>query len=172
MGCGASTAAQIDPPVTAQSTVQRPPEGPPEPEPEDVPVPTVQRPHPKPERAVDDGHPFRSCLDREYVQKEIRWAWKYKKKIIVLFEKDQRRAGFFDHDQAGGKYGGTEWEAILNIDAEPYQRDEIYAQGMVQKILRKMDGVQAVAAAEPALNTPGSWDLFLSHAQATGGHRR
>jgi serine/threonine protein kinase len=103
------------------------------------------------------------------VQKEIRWAWKYKKKIIVLFEKDQRRAGFFDHGEAWGKYHGTEWEAILNIDAEPYQRDEGYAQGMVQKILRHAEGMPAVAAAVPALNVPGSWDLFISHAQATGG---
>jgi hypothetical protein len=117
----------------------------------------------------DPSHPFRSCLDREYVQKEIRWAWKYKKKIIVLFEKDQRRAGFFDHGEAWGKYRGTEWEAILNIDAESYQRDEIYAQGMVQKILQKAQGVPAAAVAAPALNAPGSWDLFLSHAQATGG---
>eukprot|EP01047_Picozoa_sp_COSAG01_P010534 COSAG01_NODE_447_length_16933_cov_9.983426_15_plen_1797_part_01 len=126
--------------------------------------------HPEPEQEdVDDSHPFRSCLDREYVQKEIRWAWKYGKKIIVLFEKDQRRAGFFDHGQAWGKYRGTEWEAILNIDAEPYQRDEGYAQVMVQKILQKTQGVLAGAAAAPALNAPGSWDLFLSHAQATGG---
>jgi hypothetical protein len=117
----------------------------------------------------DPSHPFRSCLDREYVQKEIRWAWKYKKKIIVLFEKDQRRAGFFDHGEAWGKYRGTEWEAILNIDAEPYQRDEIYAQGMVQKILQKAQGVPGAAVAVPALNAPGSWDLFLSHAQAAGG---
>eukprot|EP01047_Picozoa_sp_COSAG01_P065982 COSAG01_NODE_9018_length_2581_cov_4.675262_1_plen_692_part_01 len=125
--------------------------------------------HPEPEQEGDDSHPFRSCLDREYVQKEIRWAWKYKKKIIVLFEKDQRRAGFFDHGEAWGKYRGTAWEAILNIDAEPYQRDEGYAQVMVQKILQKTEGLPAVAVAVPALNAPGSWDLFLSHAQATGG---
>eukprot|EP01047_Picozoa_sp_COSAG01_P033263 COSAG01_NODE_2441_length_7690_cov_241.628903_1_plen_308_part_10 len=47
--------------------------------------------HPEPEQEVDDSHPFCSCLDREFVQKEIRWARKYNKKIIVLFEKDQRR---------------------------------------------------------------------------------
>eukprot|EP01047_Picozoa_sp_COSAG01_P074326 COSAG01_NODE_12387_length_1748_cov_1.427879_3_plen_73_part_01 len=71
-------------------------------------------PEPEPEQKVDDSHPFKSCLDRPYVQKEIRWAWKYKKKIIVLFEKDLRRAGFFDHSEAWDKYRGTEWEAILN----------------------------------------------------------
>jgi hypothetical protein len=58
---------------------------------------------------------------------------------------------------------------ILNIDAEPYQRDEVYAQGMVQKILDKAEDVRAVEPALPALNAPGSWDLFMSHAQATGG---
>eukprot|EP01047_Picozoa_sp_COSAG01_P018969 COSAG01_NODE_1041_length_11959_cov_2.673356_1_plen_716_part_00 len=131
---------------------------------------STERTHPELEQGVDDSsHQFRSCLDRPYVQKEIRWAQKYKKTIIVLFEEDQRRAGFFDFDQALDKYRGTEWEAILNIDAEPYQRDEGYAQVMVQKILQKTQGVLAGAAAAPALNAPGSWDLFLSHAQATGG---
>ena len=60
-------------------------------------------PHPEPEgEPVNDSHPFRSCLDRPCVQKEIRWARKYKKKIIVVFEKDDRKAGFFDHTQVNG----------------------------------------------------------------------
>ena len=42
-------------------------------------------PHPEPEGSepegepVDEAHPFRCCLDRPYVQKEIRWAQKYGK---------------------------------------------------------------------------------------------
>ena len=37
-------------------------------------------PHPEPEgEPVDEAHPFRCCLDRPYVQKEIRWAQKYGK---------------------------------------------------------------------------------------------
>ena len=71
--------------------------------------------------------------------------------------------------QAGDKYNGTEWEFILNIDAEPYQRDEGYAEVMVGKILQKTADVGAVVAASPAMNYPGNWDCFLSHAQATGG---
>jgi hypothetical protein len=136
--------------------------------------PELQRtgsvPHPEPEmEPVDDSHPFRSCIDRPYVQKEIRWARKYKKKIVVVFEKDERKAGFFDHGPAWDKYKGTEWESILNIDAEPYQRDEGYAEVMVGKIVQKAAGeAQPVPAAAP-LNDPGVWDCFLSHAQATGG---
>jgi hypothetical protein len=115
-------------------------------------------------------HTFRSCLDREFVQKEIRWAWQYKKKIVVLYEKDDRRAGFFDFSQASAKYRGTEWAKILSIHAEPFQRDDEYAIVMVSKILRKMEGgEQVVEPARAAINAPGCWDLFLSHAQATGG---
>eukprot|EP01048_Picozoa_sp_COSAG05_P012560 COSAG05_NODE_1267_length_5328_cov_2.245554_1_plen_1512_part_01 len=133
---------------------------------------SVPHPEPAPEdtfATVDDSYPFRSCLDRPYVQKEIRWARKYKKKIIVIVEKDERKAGYFDFAQAWEKYRGTEWESILNIDAEPYQRDEAYADVMVSKILQKAEDSPPVAAASPAKNSPGSWDCFLSHAQATGG---
>ena len=65
-------------------------------------------PHPEPEgEPVDAHHPFRSCLDRPYVQKEVRWAQKYRKKIIVVFEKESHRPGFFDYAQATDKYSGT-----------------------------------------------------------------
>ena len=60
-------------------------------------------------------------------------------KIIIVFEKDDRRAGFFDFTPAWSKYGGTEWEAMLNIDAITYQRDEDYAQVMVSKVSADAD---------------------------------
>ena len=53
---------------------------------------------------------FATCLDRPYVQKEIGWARKYNKKIIILVEKEQHRPGFFDYTKAAEKYAGTEWE--------------------------------------------------------------
>jgi|EP01046_Picozoa_sp_COSAG06_P031917 hypothetical protein len=53
-----------------------------------------------------------SGLDRLYVQKEIRWALQYDKKIITVFEKDHLRPGFFDYGKAADKYTGTEWEFI------------------------------------------------------------
>ena len=77
--------------------------------------------------------------------------------------------GFFDFAQAWKKYGGTEWEFILNIDAEPYQRDELYAEGMATKIVQKAAKLAKPELATEPLNEPGVWDCFLSHAQATGG---
>ena len=143
-----------------------------EPEPGDL-TRTISKPHPQPEPegapVDDDSHPFRSCLDRPFVQKEIRWARERGRKIVVVFEKDERRAGFFDFAQAWDKYQGTEWESILNIDAEPYQRDEMYAEGMVRKILQKAAGEPEPAPAAAPKNEPGVWDCFLSHAQAMGG---
>lgn len=132
--------------------------------------PLVDHPAPKPERMPpSETNPFRSCLDRPYVQMEIRWARKYKKKIIVVCEKDDRKAGFFDHDLAWSKYGGTEWESILNIDAEPYQRDEAYAEVMVGKILQKAKNEPEPEPAAAPKNQPGVWDCFLSHHQDAGG---
>ena len=117
------------------------------------------------------GGQFQSCLDRPFVQKEIAWAVQYSKKIIVVVEKDERRVGFFDFAVAWEKYRGTDLEHVLNIDAIPYQRDEDYAAVMVQKIIKKAgtDSAAGAAASNPPLNDPGSWDYFLSHAQATGG---
>ena len=42
-------------------------------------------PHPPsaPSQAADDE--YRTCLDREFVQKEIGWARQYGKKIIVIY---------------------------------------------------------------------------------------
>jgi len=84
---------------------------------------TLSAPHPKP-KAGDGlggsppaGEDFSSCLDRHYVQQELRWARQYKKKLIVVFEKDERREGCFDFAKATPKYAGGEWEYVLNIDA-------------------------------------------------------
>ena len=129
---------------------------------------TARVAHPESGLQPDDTHPFKSCLDRLYVQKELRWARQYNKKIIVVCEKDDRRQGFFDHGIAMDKYAGTEWEYILNIDAIAYQRDEDYADKMIEKILKKAAGAVGVVE-PPSVNEPGYWDFFLSHAQATGG---
>jgi hypothetical protein len=37
------------------------------------------------------GGEYATCLDREYVQKELRWAKQYGKKIIVVYESETRR---------------------------------------------------------------------------------
>ena len=114
---------------------------------------------------------WKSCLDRPYVQMEIRWAWKYKKPIVVVFEKSTQRReyGFFDFDRARTKYAGSEWESVLNIDALEYMRDEDHAETMLDKILKKATDHHVPEAEQRQLNEPGRWEFFLSHAQATGG---
>eukprot|EP01043_Picozoa_sp_COSAG02_P050596 COSAG02_NODE_5218_length_4530_cov_14.302866_1_plen_1150_part_00 len=139
----------------------------PEPEPEYSLEHTTSGPHP-PYLTVDDSHPFRSCLDRAYVQKEIRWAKQYKKKIIIVFEKEAHRPGYFDYTMAKAKYTGTEWEFILSIDAIQYQREQYLAEAMLANVLDKAETAD-VAAAERPINPPGAWDFFLSHHQALGG---
>eukprot|EP01046_Picozoa_sp_COSAG06_P043522 COSAG06_NODE_5712_length_3307_cov_113.406231_2_plen_770_part_00 len=134
-----------------------------------------KKPHPLPPPSAGSdasGGAYATCLDRAYVQKELRWAKQYKKKVIVVYESEERRASHFDYGKAAAKYKNTEWEYILNIDAIPYQRDEDFAEAMVGKILSKAADVPAglgsIEAAAP-MNPPGWWDFFLSHAQATGG---
>eukprot|EP01043_Picozoa_sp_COSAG02_P029746 COSAG02_NODE_1864_length_10606_cov_17.350148_11_plen_701_part_00 len=130
---------------------------------------------------------YRCCIDREYVQKEIRWALKYNKPIITVFEKDADRAGYFDYKQAWEKYRGTEWEFLLRIDATQYCRDYLQAGAMLEAIYSKAKGstpgssrtndvsrAQTAPAAlghesDEALNQPGHWNFFLSHNQAHGG---
>ena len=101
------------------------------------------------------------------MQQEIRWAKQYKKHIIVVFEKEHHRPGFFDYAKAAEKYSGTEWEFILGIDAIPYQREQFLADAMMANIFAK-DVTADVPAAESPINPPGVWDFFLSH-QALGG---
>lgn len=110
---------------------------------------------------------YESCLDREFVQKEIEWAKQYGKQIIVVYEQEERRSNHFDYTAARQKYKGTSLEEILHIDAIPYQRDEDYAAAMLQKIIAK--ACPPPRPTESPLNEPGYWDFFLSHAQATGG---
>ena len=134
---------------------------------------------------------YRCCIDREYVQKEIRWAKKYKKKIIIVYEKDRDRTGFFDYAEAWNKYRGSEWEFLLQIDATEYSRDYLHQDAMLRAIFAKAEactprGTEATlrqvvtapaalgkqygsAADAAALNRPGHWNFFLSHNQAHGG---
>jgi hypothetical protein len=113
---------------------------------------------------------FTTCLDRPYVQKELRWAREAGTRLVVVYEKEERRKSqYFDFAKATQKYAGTEWEYILNIDAIEYMRDEDHAEVMVQKIVRKAIDVVPREKASVPLNGPGRWDFFLSHAQATGG---
>ena len=141
-----------------------------EPEPDPEPrkdVLRVLRAPTDPKPLTNDG--YTTCLDRPFVQKELRWAKQHGKKIVVVFEQEERRVGHFDFGRATSKYQGTEWEAILNIDAIPYRRDEGEAEVMVQKIIDKTSSEHAPVPINASMNAPGSWDFFLSHAQATGG---
>lgn len=111
-----------------------------------------------------------SCLDRPFVQTEIRWALQYNKPIIVVAELDHKQEyGYFDFKQAREKYHDTEWAPILAIDAITYMRDEDHAQTMMRKILDKSVEHKVPEAGARPINEPGKWNFFLSHAQATGG---
>ena len=63
---------------------------------------------------------YRTCLDRHYVQLEVRKAKEEVKNIITVFEKEERRHSFFDYGKAWAKYGGGEWEFLLNIASINY----------------------------------------------------
>eukprot|EP01047_Picozoa_sp_COSAG01_P041439 COSAG01_NODE_3555_length_5940_cov_3.170519_1_plen_267_part_10 len=117
---------------------------------------------------VSEAFKFSTCLDREFVQKEVRWAYHYQKPFITVFEEDRRRQGFFDYAKAHQLYGGTEWEPLLNIDSVTYRRDKFEAQAMVARIIQKASDADVAAATEP-INAPGHWDFFLSHGQAAAG---
>ena len=82
----------------------------------------------KPSQAV------RFCIDREFVQMEIRAAQEANKNIITVFESDSRKQAFFDYGEATEKYRGTEWEYLLHIDATTYRRDTFEARAMIQKV--------------------------------------
>jgi hypothetical protein len=89
--------------------------------------------------------------------------------LINVFEEDRQRQAFFDYFKARAKYAGTEWEFLLDIDAVIYRRDRDEAKAMVDRILSKATADRPAASAAP-INSPGSWDFFLSHAghQASG----
>ena len=133
-------------------------------------VPLGKKPHPrdgaKP-AAWSDG--YATCVDRAYVQKEIRWAVKYQKPIITVYESESHRPGYFDYAKAAEKYKGTEWGFLLGIDAIKYQREQFLAEAMLKNILAKAHGSANVEPAASPINQPGAWGFFLSHHQALGG---
>jgi hypothetical protein len=60
---------------------------------------------------------FPTCLDRPFVKKEIQWAEQYHRPFVTVFEEERRRQAYFDYGLAWKKYGGTQFEFILNIDS-------------------------------------------------------
>ncbi len=84
--------------------------------------------------APTDDSSFSSCLDRQWVQKEIRWAQASNKKIVTVVEKDSDHSPF-DFEAARAKYSGTEWEFILSLSAIEFHRDDAHAETMMHKIL-------------------------------------
>ena len=74
---------------------------------------------------------FRACLDRPFVQLEIRAAKAVGKNIITVFEEERRRPAFFDYAKAWEKYGESEWKFLLDIDSVTYRRDAEEAEAMM-----------------------------------------
>lgn len=121
--------------------------------------------------------PYKTCIDRPFVQLEIRTAIRNKKNIITVFEEDKRRQGYFDYALAWDKYGATtfhgatEWKFLLDIDSITYRRQAREAQAMINRIIDRAVpwvGEPQWQQGRP-LNQPGCWDFFLSHGQAAAG---
>eukprot|EP01052_Picozoa_sp_SAG31_P043730 SAG31_NODE_7381_length_1704_cov_1.357632_1_plen_282_part_10 len=121
---------------------------------------------------------YKTCLDRHFVQLEIKEAWRHDRNMITVFEEDMRKQGYFDYGKAWEKYEGLSWEVVdadpfpvdklLGIDAVTYRRDRHEAQAMLNRILERAVA-QDTAAAENPINQPGEWDFFLSHGQGATG---
>jgi hypothetical protein len=115
---------------------------------------------------------YRTCLDRQFVQKEVGWARASGHfecdTVITVYEPEEKRHAFFDYGRASGKYQGGPYEDILAIDAIEYRRDTDEAEAMVARILKRAKMTRPKASVEP-INSPGSWDFFLSHGQASAG---
>ena len=145
---------------------------PPEPEPEILRCPdgSGDEPEPElePEPAEAGAQEYRTCLDRHYVQLEVRKAKEEGKNIITVFEKEERRHSFFDYGKAWAKYGGGEWEFLLNIASINYNRQRDEAAAMIDRILRRANN-ELPPPSETPINQPGCWDFFLSHGQALAG---
>ena len=154
-------------------------------------------PHPSPEPAPlpeDRCGGYTTCIDRPYIQKEIRWARQYGKPIITVVEADSHRPGHFDFEKARSKYdvpctcGQTdetghkegcerEWKFLLDISAIDFERNVYKEDGMVRHILdaagrlivdelpAEGDHKTCPAHRDGALNPPGWWHFFLSHNQ-------
>ena len=86
---------------------------------------------------------YGTCLDRPFVQMEIRAAREANKDIITVYEDDRRKRGYFSYDLASVKYHGTEWEELLHIDATVYRRDTFEAEAMVKNLKEKMRALMA-----------------------------
>ena len=145
---------------------------PPEPEPEILRCPdgSGDEPEPElePEPAEAGAQEYRTCLDRHYVQLEVRKAKEEGKNIMTVFEKEERRHSFFDYGKAWAKYGGGEWEFLLNIASINYNRQRDEAAAMIDRILRRANN-ELPPPSETPINQPGCWDFFLSHGQALAG---
>jgi ankyrin repeat protein len=115
---------------------------------------------------------YATCLDREWVQKEIRWALKHGKKIITIYEGGMDNPGYFDMRKAVERYKGTEWEDILNIDAIPYRPGGHEQEAMLKTLFDRATGAKPITRTRGSpKNKPGKWEFFLSHHVALGGHQ-
>eukprot|EP01047_Picozoa_sp_COSAG01_P016036 COSAG01_NODE_811_length_13417_cov_6.641012_8_plen_1526_part_00 len=108
------------------------------------------------------GPEYKTCIDRPFVQKEIGWAYQYEKPLITIFEEEARRPAHFDYGKAWQKYGGTEFEKLLNIDSISYRRDKHEAQAMLERILSKSTSGKASARSRPPNLTPENVSRFTS----------
>eukprot|EP01043_Picozoa_sp_COSAG02_P031965 COSAG02_NODE_2113_length_9800_cov_53.566643_7_plen_204_part_00 len=112
---------------------------------------------------------FRTCLDRPFVQMEIREAKERHKnamhRIFTVYEDDVRKQGYFDVPLAWEKYGNTDWAFLLHIDMITYRRDVHETDAMVSRILEKAraPGGSGAPPAQNPRNAPGRWDFFISH---------
>ena len=118
--------------------------------------------------------PYMTCIDRPYVQLEIREAQRCEKNIITVYEEDRRRQGYFDFALARPKYNETQWRSLLEIDAITYRHQTDEAEAMINRIIARATAMPANFAAVTTTtvaprNQPGRWDFFLSHGQAAAG---
>ena len=79
-------------------------------------IPRLDHPEPEPEPELEpepDSHGatahvvvstsaagYRTCLDREFVQKEVGWQEQYARPIVTVFEEERRRQAHFDYAKA------------------------------------------------------------------------
>ena len=119
---------------------------------------------------IEVGPEFRTCIDRPFVQLEIRAAVAAKKNVITVFEEERRRPAFFDYSLAWEKYGESEFKFLLDIDSVTYRRDAEEAQAMLRRILKK--ACRAEAAAPPAARRPINGEaVYSSRSQHFPLHR-
>eukprot|EP01050_Picozoa_sp_SAG11_P025749 SAG11_NODE_5919_length_1433_cov_1.227886_1_plen_387_part_01 len=117
--------------------------------------------------SIEVGPEYKTCLDRPFVQLEIREARAHNKNIITVYEEERRRPAFFDYGLAWDKYGESEWKFVLDIDSVVYRRDREEAEAMLRRILAKAHtaGARAERPAAECINAPGQWDFMVSYTQ-------